>query len=71
MAFKKMEEGPYYVVRVNELFGKACDGATIEFPSAVAEAFEVDGQERRIGKATVETCAGTTSARIRRRYSER
>ena len=53
MAFKKMEEGPYYVVRVNELFGKACDGATIEFPSAVAEAFEVDGQERRIGKATV------------------
>ncbi|MBS5556003.1 MAG: alpha-mannosidase [Alistipes sp.] len=53
MAFKKMEESPYYVVRVNELFGKACDGATIEFPSAVAEAFEVDGQERRIGKATV------------------
>ena len=53
MAFKKMEEGSYYIVRVNELFGKACDGAI----------------RRHVRPG--ETCAGTTSARIRRRYSER
>ena len=53
MAFKKMENDDYYVVRVNELSGKDLKGVKISFPAAVAEAFEVNGQEQRIGNATV------------------
>lgn len=53
MAFKKMEGGPYYIVRLNELYGKACPDVRVKFAAPVAEAFEVDGQEQRIGKASV------------------
>jgi alpha-mannosidase len=53
MALKKMENAGYYVVRVNELSGKDQKGIKLSFGAAVAEAFEVDGQERKIGAATV------------------
>ncbi|WP_010662994.1 alpha-mannosidase [Marinilabilia salmonicolor] len=52
MALKKMEEAnDYYLVRVNELTGADVTGAEISFPWIVADAYEVNGQEKRIGKA--------------------
>jgi len=49
MAFKKMEQGDYYIVRVNELFGKDINGISMKFPGDVVDAYEVNGQEKRIG----------------------
>jgi alpha-mannosidase len=51
MAYKKMETGDYYIVRVNELVGKDANSATIKFPAAITDAYEVDGQENRKGSA--------------------
>jgi len=53
MAFKKMENADYYVVRVNELSGKDLHGVKVSFPAAIADAYEVNGQEQRIGNAAV------------------
>lgn len=53
MALKKMENDGYYVVRVNELSGKDQKGVKLSFGAAVAEAFEVNGQEQKIGAATI------------------
>ncbi|HEY6914617.1 MAG TPA: glycoside hydrolase family 38 C-terminal domain-containing protein, partial [Paludibacter sp.] len=53
MALKKMENADYYVVRVNELSGKDLKAVKLTFPAAVADAYEVNGQEQRIGNATV------------------
>jgi alpha-mannosidase len=50
MAFKKMEQGDYYVIRVNELFGKDINGIHIKFKGDVVDAYEVNGQEKEIGK---------------------
>ena len=51
MAFKKMEQGDYYLVRVNELFGKDAQKITIGFPGKISDAYEVNGQEQKIGTA--------------------
>ncbi|MDP4238198.1 MAG: glycoside hydrolase family 38 C-terminal domain-containing protein [Bacteroidota bacterium] len=51
MAFKKMEGGDYYIVRVNELLGKDAKNISINFPGKIADAYEVNGQEQKIGKA--------------------
>lgn len=51
MAFKKAEEGDYYIVRVNELYGKDANGVTISFPGKIVDAYEVNGQEKKIGTA--------------------
>lgn len=53
MAFKKMEQGDYYLVRFNELSGKDINEVKIKFPVAVVDAYEVNGQEQRIGNAEV------------------
>lgn len=53
MAYKKMENEGYYVVRVNELLGKDAKNVSVKFPAKVADAFEIDGQENRIGTASV------------------
>jgi len=53
MAFKKMENADYYVVRVNELSGKDLQGVKVSFPAAIADAYEVNGQEQRIGNAAI------------------
>lgn len=53
MAFKKMENADYYVVRVNELSGKDLNGVKVSFPADIADAYEVNGQEQRIGNAAV------------------
>jgi alpha-mannosidase len=53
MAYKKMENQGYYVVRVNELFGKNVKNAAIKFPAKITDAFEIDGQENRLGTVSV------------------
>ena len=51
MAFKKAEESDYYIVRVNELYGKDTRNVRISFPANITDAYEVNGQEQRIGNA--------------------
>ncbi len=51
MAFKKKEQGGYYVVRVNELLGQDQKAVTLTLPGKVLDAYEVNGQEQRIGDA--------------------
>ena len=51
MAFKKAEDGDYYVVRVNELSGKDLTGIKMTLPSKITDAYEINGQEQRIGNA--------------------
>lgn len=51
MAFKKMEQGDYYLVRVNELLGKDLKSAAVSFAGKITDAYEVNGQEQKIGAA--------------------
>ena len=51
MALKKAEESDYYIVRVNELYGKEASGVKVSFPAGVTDAYEVNGQEKRTGTA--------------------
>ena len=51
MAFKKAEESGYYIVRFNELYGKDAKGITVNFPGKIVDAYEVNGQEQKIGTA--------------------
>ena len=48
MAFKKMEDGDHYIVRVNELSGKDVKDLSITFPGKIIDAYEVNGQEQKI-----------------------
>lgn len=52
MAFKKLDQGDYYLIRVNELFGKDAKGIQIKLPGKIVDAFEVNGQEQKIGDAS-------------------
>lgn len=49
MAFKKMEEGDYYLVRVNELSGKDQKNISLSVAGKIVDAYEVNGQEQKIG----------------------
>jgi len=51
MAFKKAEQGEYFIIRVNELLGKDQKGLSASFRSKIADAYEVNGQEQKIGSA--------------------
>ncbi|MEI6276046.1 MAG: glycoside hydrolase family 38 C-terminal domain-containing protein [Prolixibacteraceae bacterium] len=51
MALKKAETDDYYVVRVNELSGNDQKGVKLRFPGKVLDAFEINGQEQKIGAA--------------------
>ena len=53
MALKKAEESNYYIVRVNELYGKDAKNVMISFPGKIADAYEVNGQEKKIGPANI------------------
>ena len=52
-AVKKAENNDYTIIRLQELMG--CDAQNVEigFASKIADAYEVDGQERKIGNAVV------------------
>lgn len=52
-AAKKAEESDWTIIRLQELNGAAAPNTKITFPVPVTAAFEVDGQERKIGPATV------------------
>ncbi|MCJ7450112.1 MAG: alpha-mannosidase [Bacteroidales bacterium] len=51
MAFKKMEQGEYYLIRINELSGQDIKGVEISLPGKIIDAYEVNGQEQKIGNA--------------------
>ena len=51
MAFKKAEESGYYIIRFNELFGKDANNVLITLPGKIVDAYEVNGQEKKIGNA--------------------
>ncbi len=51
MAFKKAEESDYFIVRVNELYGKDAKNVQLAFPGKITDAYEVNGQEQKIGNA--------------------
>jgi len=53
MAFKKMEQGDYYLIRINELSGKDLKSVKLTFPSDIVDAYEVNGQEKKIGTAVM------------------
>jgi alpha-mannosidase len=53
MAFKKMEQGDYYLIRVNELSGKNLKKVKVTFPATIVDAYEVNGQEMRTGNAVI------------------
>jgi len=51
MAFKKMETGGYYLLRVNELNGQDTKAIQVQLPGKITDAYEVNGQEQKIGTA--------------------
>ena len=53
MALKKAENSDYFIVRVNELTGQDQTCVRLKFPSPILEAYEVNGQEQKIGSATI------------------
>ena len=52
-ALKKAETSDYTIVRLQELFGKDAKNVTVSFAGKISDAYEADGQERKIGEATV------------------
>jgi alpha-mannosidase len=52
MALKKAENSDYLIVRVNELTGNDVKGITVKLPGKILDAYEVNGQEQKIGPAT-------------------
>ena len=54
LALKKAEASGDVVVRVVETEGRRADGVRLVFAAPVVTAREVDGQERRIGRAAVD-----------------
>jgi len=53
MAFKKKEDGDYYIIRFNELSGKDLTHVKVTLPSPILDAYEVNGQEKKIGDAKI------------------
>ena len=51
-AIKKAEDGSGYIVRINEIHGKAYEQAAIEFANEITSAIEMNGIEEEIGAAT-------------------
>jgi len=50
---KKAQNGDNYILRLYETQGKAAKDVTIEFPSKIVSATEMNGVEEEIGRATV------------------
>lgn len=49
MALKKAEQSDFLIVRVNELSGKDQSKVVLRFAGKIADAYEVNGQEQKIG----------------------
>ena len=50
-ALKQAERSEWTIIRLQELWGRSVDKVALSFHGGIAEAHEVDGQERRIGDA--------------------
>ncbi len=50
-ALKKAESGSATIIRLQELWGMANASLTVSFAAPIAQAWEVDAQERKIGEA--------------------
>ncbi len=53
MALKKAESGDYYIIRVNERSGHDITGVNLKFPGKILDAYEVNGQEQKIGTTSI------------------
>ena len=53
-ALKKAEDSDAMIVRLQELHGKATGPLSVRFAAPIAEAWEVDGQERKINSAKIQ-----------------
>lgn len=53
-AIKRAEEGDAIIVRLQELWGRDAKNVRLTFNVPIIAAYEVDGQERRIGEAKVD-----------------
>ena len=53
-AVKQAETSGHIIVRTQELWGRSADRVVVTFHKGVVDAYEVDGQERRIADASVE-----------------
>ncbi len=53
MALKKSEHHGYNIIRFNELTGTDQNGVAVKFPATITDAYEVNGQEQKIGEAKV------------------
>ncbi len=53
MALKKAEKSDYYIVRINELSGKDINEVSMKFPGNIIDAYEINGQEQKIGAAKI------------------
>ena len=49
MAYKKAEDDDYYVIRVNELYGRDHKNIEVSLPGDILDAYEINGQEKSIG----------------------
>ncbi|MEM7244685.1 MAG: glycoside hydrolase family 38 C-terminal domain-containing protein [Acidobacteriota bacterium] len=52
-ALKRAEQGDHVIVRLQELHGREAKDVSVRVGAPIVEAWEVDGQERRIGDARV------------------
>ncbi len=52
-ALKKAENGNHYILRLQELTGQEINNVEISLAGKIVTAWEVDGQEQRIGDATI------------------
>ncbi|MBN2562900.1 MAG: alpha-mannosidase [Phycisphaerae bacterium] len=52
-ALKQAEQGDWTIIRLQELWGRSADNVEVSFGRGLVEAYEVDGQERRIGDAVL------------------
>jgi len=52
-ALKKAESGNFIIVRLQELLGKDLQNGELGFASKILNAYEIDGQEKKIGDAAL------------------
>ncbi len=53
MALKKAEHNDYFIVRVNEQSGNDEKSVSLNFPGKILDAYEVNGQEQKIGETEI------------------
>jgi alpha-mannosidase len=53
MAFKKMQTGDKYIVRMHEIAERSLENAILTVANGISSAVEVDGQEKEIGPAVI------------------